>query len=172
MRLACLWISILGVSGCSSPADVEDMVYTVPENQRVTSSSKYYQNIVVEKVTGGSDTEFYHDAKIRDDHFKKAVEASLESANLLSSSSKAAYYLTAELQELQQQSFGERPNTGIQVKFILRNHKTGNNVFADTYQSNAAATNKDAVRRGKKVEIATERAAQGVIHKLMDRLLM
>lgn len=160
------------VAGCSSPADVSDMVYTIPEKKKVTNSSKYYKNIVVEKVSGGEETEFYNDAKIDNESFKQAIEESLKSGNLLSEDGKGIYHLTVDITKLDQQSFGEKPKTEVFAKFTLLNTKTKANVFSDTYDDDAFATNKDALRRGEKVEIATERAARGVIHKLTDRLLM
>lgn len=170
--LTILSVCCLFLSACSSPADVSDMVYTVPESKKAAKSSKYFKNITVDKVTGGGDTEFYHDAKIGNAELKTAIEQSLKSANMLADSSDSVYHLTVELLELKQQSFGDRPNTDIHVKFILKNKKTNVNVFADAYHHDEFATNEDALRRGKKVEIATERAAKGVIHKLLDRLLM
>ena len=167
-----LILVVLTLAGCSSPADVSDMVYTIPEKKKVTKASKYYQNIVVESVTGGEETEFYNDAKIDNDSLKKAIEDSLKSGNLLSEDGKGVYHLTAEITKFNQQSFGERPNTDIYIKFTLLNTKTKVNVFSDTYDNDDFATDKDALRRGEKVEIATERAAKGVIHKLTDRLLM
>ncbi|MBX3487715.1 MAG: hypothetical protein KF798_07425 [Candidatus Paracaedibacteraceae bacterium] len=162
----------LVVAGCSSPADISDMVYTIPEKKRATSASKYYNNVVVEKVTGGEETEFYNDAKIDNDSFKQAIEESLKTGNLLSEDGKGAYHLTVDIAKFDQQSFGEKPKTEIHVKFTLLNTKTKVNVFSEVYDDDAFATNKDAWRRGAKVEIATERAAKGVIHKLTDRLLM
>lgn len=160
------------LAGCSSPADMSDMVYVIPEKSRVTNASKYYKNIVVVKVSGGAETEFYDDAKIDNTSLKNAIEESLKSGNLLSENGKGTYHLTAEIVKFNQQSFGEKPNTDIHVKFTLLNTKTKVNVFSDTYDDDAFATPKDAWRRGEKVEIATEKAAKGVIHKLTDRLLM
>ncbi|AIK96160.1 hypothetical protein [Candidatus Odyssella acanthamoebae] len=162
----------IAVSACSNPADVSDMVYTVPEKNKVTKTSRYYQNIEVEKVTGGSETSFYTDTKISNTQLKEAIEQSLQAANMQSTSSNSTYHLTAEIADLQQQSFGESPKTEVHIKFTLQNKKTKATVFAETYTNDNFATNKDALRRGKKVEIATERAVQGAIHKLLDRLLM
>jgi hypothetical protein len=162
----------IAVSACSNPADVTDMVYSVPEANKVTNTSKYYQNIAVEKVTGGSEASFYSDTKISNSQLKEALEQSLQTANMHSTSSNSLYQLTAEIVALQQQSFGENPKTEAHIKFILQNKKTRTTVFAETYTQDNFATNKDALKRGKKVEIATERAIKGAIHKLMDRLLM
>lgn len=162
---------MLMLSSCSSPADISDMVYKAPEQKKVTTKSKYFKNVFVKKVTGGSDTEFYNDAKISNSHFKKAIEESLEAANILGTPDRSTYALTAEIVDFNQQSFGSKPTTAIHVKFTLHNEKHGDNVFADTYGDDEFATDKDSLRRGEKVEIATERAAKGVIHKLLDRFL-
>jgi hypothetical protein len=165
-----LALSILPFSVQSAEAGA--MVYTVPTAQRVTGSSKYYQNIVVDQVTGGSETKFYTNAKIGNDQFKQALEKSLKSANMLSTLKTCTYHLTVALVTLDQQSFGEDPHTAVKVTFTLKNMKTGVAVFADTYDDNDSATTKDSLWRGKKVKLATERAARGVIHKVLDRLLM
>ena len=162
----------IALSACSNPADVADMTYSVPEANKVTKASKYYQNIHVEQVSGGAETSFYTDTKIDNSQLQKAIEQSLQVANLLATSNTSIYRLTAEIVELQQQSFGETPKTEVRIKFTLQNTKTKATVFAETYGNDNFATNKDAFRRGKKVEIATERAVQGAIHKLLDRLLM
>ena len=168
----CAILLCLIIAGCSSPADVSDMVYTIPEKKKVTNTSKYYTNVVVEKVAGGEETEFYNDAKIDNDSFKKAIEESLKSGDLLSEDGKGVYHLTVDITKFDQQSFGEKPTTKLFVKFTLLNTKTKVNVFSEVYDDDAFATNKDAWRRGEKVEIATERAAKGVIHKLTDRFLV
>ncbi|MBW8308426.1 MAG: hypothetical protein K0M45_02085 [Candidatus Paracaedibacteraceae bacterium] len=171
MPLLFLFLAIT-LSACSNPADMSDMVYSVSEKNKVTKTSKYYQNIQVEQVSGGSETSFYTDTKIGNSQLKEAIEQSLQAANLLSTNKDSLYRLTAKIVELQQQSFGESPKTEVQIKFTLQNTKTKATVFAETYTNDNFVTNKDALRRGKKVEIATERAVQGVIHKLLDRLLM
>lgn len=173
MPLFLLLFILLFLPSCSTcPANVADMTYTAPESKKVASSSKYYHNIIVDKVSGGSPTSSYGDVKVGNPQFKLAIERSLKSANMLATSQKATYHLTAEIVNFEQQSFGNSPKTTIKVKFTLLNKKTNVNTFSDTYENDDCADNKDAFRRGKKVEIATEKAVRGTIQKLLDRLLM
>lgn len=103
-KLLVVFVLMIFISGCASPrikpAGVEETLYEVEEDKRVSSDHFLYKGISVETEDFLETTRYYMSQKsipsLNNEDAKLAIERTLDSANLLSSDN-SSYLLKATL---------------------------------------------------------------------------
>src|ERR1700733_10239556 len=94
-------VTAFELSGCASNASVNQMVYESKANEKPQKLA-LVNNISVSEVTGGRETNPLWTSQINDENFKKALEESLQKANLYHVVNGEKYQLKANLLKLEQ----------------------------------------------------------------------
>jgi len=171
-KIVILTLSCFGffLSGCATPAKVDQMIYAPGDIEKVSPVSTYYKSIVVENVSGGSETNPLFSSQVSSEDFKGALEGSLRNANYLSDNSPGKYILTADLISLDQPFMGINMTVRAAVDYKLKDHISGKILFNDTIEAPFMATMSDAFIGVERLRLANEGAIKYNIRKLIDKL--
>lgn len=163
---------IAALSGCASPARIDQMAAKRIDTSRIATETPLKHNLSLRSVSGGESTNPLWISKVSGDDFRKAFEQSLKTTMLLASDqSKSIYLLDAKLISLDQPLFGLDIKVTATVEYSLEEKATGRRVFTKTISTPFTATFSDAAIAVIRVQIANEGAVRENIEKIIDELL-
>jgi hypothetical protein len=159
-------ISVL--SGCATNASINNMVIRKKMNRPLVSKN-LRQNIVVNQVTGGHETNPLWMSKIDNNGFKRALEESLKAVDLYGYKS-SRYKLNANLIKLKQPWVGLNLTVACSVNYKLTNIITKKVVYKRTISTSYTAKLTDDVLAFMRLRDANEGAARKNITALINDL--
>ena len=166
--LILLSAAAIALSGCASPAKIENM--TIQKNQlvNVASNSKFYNSISHVVVDGGKDTNPLWTSQVSSESFESALIESLRQANLWSYTKK--YSLQTNLISLKQPIVGFNMTVRASVDYKVKDETTGTVIFDEKIDSAYTATVGDAFAGFERLRIANEGAIRNNIELFLKKL--
>lgn len=163
---------VAGLSGCATPARVDQMTAKKIDASKVVNESPLRNNVSLKGVSGGESTNPLWLSKVGNDDFRQALEQSLKTVMLLASDqSKGNYLLHTTLMSLDQPWVGLDLKVIATVEYSLEERATGKKVFSKVISTPFTATFSDAVLAFERLKIANEGAVRENIEKIIDELL-
>jgi hypothetical protein len=169
---ASLLLAAIVLTGCATPARIDQMTSTITPAQRVVKTV-FRDNIAVRDVTGGQDTNPMWMSKVGNSEFEQALEMSLRDAGLLANGKQGGkYQLTAQMEKIDQPLAGVSMTVSATVSYALYERATGKEVLRRTITLPYTAAWNAAFVGSERVKIATEGAIKANIGKIIDDILM
>ncbi|MFL6706661.1 MAG: hypothetical protein ACJ8HI_00475 [Massilia sp.] len=160
------------LSGCATPARVDQMASTVNPAQRIVKTV-FRDNIAVRDVTGGQETNPLWTAKVGNSEFEQALEISLRDAGLLANGKQSGkYQLTAQMDKVDQPLGGFSMTVSATVSYALFERSTGKEILRRTITLPYTAEFNAAFMGSERLKIATEGAIKANIGKIIDDILL
>ena len=171
LALALLAAALL--AGCATPARVDRMQVDPSLAQRTTAATSPLKGkVVVQDVTGGSETNPAWMSKVSSSEFQRALEASLRDAGLLSDNRQGgAYRLVASMEALDQPFIGVSLTVTARVKYWLVENASGKTVYEKTISTTYTAEFSAAFFYNDRLTIANEGAMRSNIARLIEELI-
>lgn len=161
----------LTLAGCATPAKVESMQVSGVDAKMVNASSALRDNVAVDKVIGGEETNPLWTSEISSSGFRQALEASLKNAGLLASLQSASkYVLEAHLKQVDQPIVGIDMTVTTTVNYVLKERATGVLIWEGDIVSPYTATFSQAYLGVERLRIANEGSAKSNISQLIEKL--
>lgn len=170
---ACTSVSILSLcvllTSCASNASFEKMVV---EKKPAASPklSMIKENIGIQTVSGGRETNPLLSSQINNENFKRALEQSLRNTQLLSKLQKNDYQLDAQIIKITQPILGISMTVSCDVHYSLQDIKHKKTIYDKNITSTYTATFSDAAYGVKRLQIANEGAARKNIQQFIQDL--
>jgi uncharacterized lipoprotein YajG len=169
MKYTFLILATAVLTGCATPAAVEQMAVSIPTAQK---NLKLAKAVGVVEVTGGRDTNPLWTSQISSDGFRRALEQSLESAGMLSKlSAGSEYQLTADLTRVDQPIMGFDMTVTATVRYSLIDSKTRKEVYGRVINIPYTATTSDAFIGSTRLRLANEGAIRENIKAFINDLV-
>lgn len=162
-------VNLIGLGGCASNADVNQMIYQSPIKQKPENVS-LIKSITVGQVMGGHETNPMLGPQINNANFKAALVQSLQQANLYHSFSGAPYILNADLVNLEQPLLGLNLTVIYTVHYQLKNVPKNKTIYDKNIVASYTAKVSDSLLAVKRLKLANEGAARANIEKLITDL--
>jgi len=168
---ACVLLGcIMLLVGCAAPARVDQMVASGQPTQRV-AQSVLRGNVTVSEVNGGRDTNPMWKSNVGGSEFSQALEGSLQAVGLLSANRQAGRFsLVANLQNLDQPSFGLDMTVTATVNYVVLERASGKEIYQRTISLPYTAKWGDAFMGVERLKLANEGAIKTNITQLIDDL--
>ncbi|MFN7710554.1 MAG: hypothetical protein ACK5O7_06325 [Holosporales bacterium] len=163
-----LSFALVTLAGCSTPAQVSNMVAHEGKVETQKAQSKYANSIHVETVSGGEETDPLWKSKVSSQDFANALIETLKTHNLYAENGR--YVLTAHLKELDQPDIGFDFTVKAKVHYTLEERNTGKTLFLDTLESSYTASFGDHLYGAERLRLANEGAIRTNIEMLLKRL--
>jgi hypothetical protein len=162
--------AILLVSGCASPARIDQMVVHGEPAQRVMQTP-LRNNTSIHQVVGGQATNPMWKSTVDNQAFEKALETSLQAVGLLGQKTTSQYTISAHLQDLDQPVFGGFNMTvTAKVNYVLIEKATGQALLQRTVAIPYTANFTDSLYGVERLRLANEGAIRVSITELIDQL--
>jgi hypothetical protein len=159
----------VALGGCAAPAAVENMSVFKPISHTNTALKN---NIGVDSVNGGKETNPMWTSQVSSEGFKRALEQSLENAGMFSKIvSGGKYQLTADLNKLDQPIAGFDMTVTATVRYSLVETKSRKEVYGRVIQMAYTAKLSDAFAGTTRLKLANEGAVKANIQALIDDLV-
>ncbi|WP_417345139.1 hypothetical protein [Ferrimonas sp.] len=168
LKIVLISIVALVLGGCASGAKMDAMILANSETTNATYDNALKNEVSVEKVKGGKETNPAWTSQISDKAFMGALKSSLKSHGLYGE--KGRYHLTAELQKLDQPLFGLDMTVTSHVNYKLVDSATGEVVMEKLVVTPYTATVGDAFAGVTRLRMANEGAGKENIRGLLDAL--
>lgn len=165
----CSLALLLVLAGCASPAEVQNMVVS-SENLRVASNSPLHQNLSVNAVTGGSETNPLWASKVSSEDLKSALTSSLEAAELLSNKEAPRYILDAKMLALDQPLLGLDLTVTSKIGYTITDSKSNAVVYDEVITAPYTAEFGDSLVAIRRLRLANEGAIRNNITQLITEL--
>jgi hypothetical protein len=166
IKLAVIVAIFSGLIGCASGAKVENMAVT--EKMTTSYPEEIQQNIGVENVIGGQDTNPLWTSEISNDDFKQALKQSLNAQGLLAED--AQYEMEVQLVNVDQPIFGLNFTVTTEIRYILRNKQDQSIVMDEKITAPFTAGVGDAFVAVQRLRLANEGSAKQNIQSLLEKL--
>ncbi len=164
----CVFVAL--VTGCASPARVDQMAVSGQPAQRV-SATPLRNNVAISDVTGGKETNPMWMSNVGSSEFSMALEESLRNVGLLAPNRQAGRFtLTAHLKGLDQPMFGLDMTVTASVNYVLVERLNGKEIFQRTMSVPYTAKMGDAFSGVERLKLANEGAIRSNISQLIDEL--
>lgn len=157
------------VSGCASPARVEQMTVAGQPSQRI-AATPLRNNLAVRDVTGGKETNPMWKSNIGSGEFEQALEGSLRAVGLLAPRQAGNYMLTAHLEGVDQPFIGINMTVTATVRYTVTERASGKDVFSKAIAVPYTATFGDSPLGVERLRLANEGAVRENISQLIDEL--
>jgi len=168
LALACIAL----ISGCATPARVDQMAASGQPAQRVAETA-LRNNISIKDVTGGKETNPMWTSNVGGGEFTLALEQSLRNVGLLAANREAGRFtLTSHLQSLDQPMFGFDMTVTASVNYIVVERATGKEVFQKTVVLPYTAKMGDSMMGVERLKLANEGAIRVNISQFIDDILL
>ncbi len=164
-------VGLLLLGACASPAEIKNMVV---DQSAVVSASKTDLKgaIVLEKVSGGEDTNPLWTSEVSNEGFQGALQGSLEKSGLLAKTKEdAKFNLSASLFSLDQPLFGLDLTVKSKVKYAVTERTDAKVIFDEAVDSSYTATFGDSPIAIQRLRFANEGAIRENIKQFITRLL-
>lgn len=159
---------LLGLGACASPARPEAMAVMVSADQTAQPGQRGYQQIAIESVGGGEETNPLWVSNVSSTDFQAALEETLRRANYLSSSS-GPLRLSVMLEEVQQPFAGLDMTVTTRARYRLVD-ANGAVVFEEVVGASGTATMGEALVGVERLRIANEKSVQANLDAFLTRL--
>jgi hypothetical protein len=162
----------IAITGCTSPARVDQMTASGGLFRTVPTDSPLKSNMGIKDVTGGRETNPMWISNVSSSDFERALEDSLRSAGLLNPiPSSGRFQLTADLVRLDQPIFGFDMTVTAAVRYSVVERNSGKEIYARLIPTPFTATVSDAFVGATRLKIATEGTIKKNIEALIDELI-
>lgn len=152
--------------GCASGAKMQNMVYT--PNQPAAFDAALKNEVGVESVSGGQDTNPAWTSEISNESFSGAVKNTLAAQGLLAENGQ--YQLKIEMLKVDQPLFGLDMTVTTHVKYTLTDTKSNSIVLSETIVAPHTATMGDAFVAITRLRLANEGSGKKNIEGLLNKL--
>lgn len=167
--ISLVFVAVL-LTGCASPARVEQMTAAASPAQRI-ASTPLKKNVAVKDITGGKETNPAWVSNVGNGEFEKALEASLQDAGLLSEGKQLGKYtLIAHIMKMDQPLMGFDMTVTATVQYTLVERASGKTVLSREIALPFTATISDAFSGVERLRLANEGAVRSNIKKLIEEL--
>ncbi|EGL53457.1 hypothetical protein MAMP_01092 [Methylophaga aminisulfidivorans MP] len=166
IKLAVIAAIFSGLFGCASGAKVENMA--VMKKASTSYPEQIQQNIGVENVIGGQETNPLWSSEISNDDFKEALKQSLNAQGLLAED--AQYEMEVQLVNVDQPIFGMNFTVTTEIRYILRNKQDQSIVMDEKISAPFTAGVGDAFVGVERLRLANEGSAKHNIEILLEKL--
>jgi hypothetical protein len=160
-------LALLG--GCASGARVENMEVAGLPAQRI-APSPLRQQLAVSAVGGGSDTHPLAKSSVGNAEFESALKNSLRATGLLAEGPAARYTLSAQLNELEQPTFGFNMTVTAKVSYTVAEQGSGKIIWQQTLTTPYTAAFGDSLLGVERLRLANEGAIRSNLGQLVDAL--
>jgi hypothetical protein len=140
----------------------------VTEKMTTSYPEEIQQNIGVENVIGGQDTNPLWTSEISNDDFKQALKQSLNAQGLLAED--AQYEMEVQLVNVDQPIFGLNFTVTTEIRYILRNKQDQSIVMDEKITAPFTAGVGDAFVAVQRLRLANEGSAKQNIQSLLEKL--
>lgn len=162
---------IILLSGCATPARVDQMVVSGTPSQRI-AQTPLHNNVAIRDVTGGQETNPMWKSNVGSSEFSQALEESLRSVGLLAANRQTgSHTLTVHLQNVDQPFIGLDMTVTATVNYIVAERATNKEVFNKTVAIPYTAKFGDALLGMERLKLANEGAIRINITQLIEELL-
>lgn len=170
ITLAALAVLVATLTGCASPARVEQMTaHTTAAQQAAVKPLK--ESIAVAAVSGGKETNPMWTSNVGNVEFEQALEASLREAGLLSAGKELGKYkLAATMEKVDQPLMGFNMTVTATVNYVLTERATGKQVMSKRVALPFTATVSDAFAGVERLRLANEGAVRVNIGSLIEEI--
>ena len=168
-RLLAVLAALTLITACASPARIDGMVAGY-HGQQAPSTSFLRDALVVQQVSGGRETNPMWTSQVDSASFRIALERSLNQAGLLSDGRMESYWLSAELQWLEQPLLGASFTVKASVRYELISAMTEQPVYERIIQTAYTARFGDALIGTERMKLANEGAIRLNIEQLIADL--
>ena len=170
-KLFILIVFVFIIAGCASPAKMENMTISSDEWGEYKGSNELKNNIKVDKVSGGKDTNPLWTSEISSDEFKQALINSLADTQFVDIDSPGSNFsLSAVLIEVDQPILGASMTVTTIISYSLVNNKTKEEVFYEKITAPYTAKWDDAFLGVERLRLANEGSARENIKMLIENL--
>lgn len=172
LRWTTIVLVAIVVSGCASPALVDNM--TAPRNPRLENaqSSPFLKNMRVESIYGGSETNPLWTSQVSSPAFEGALRNSLQANGLMIKSiPDPRFEVIATLSKLDQPFIGLDMTVTSDVHYEVIESKTRKSWFDEKIQAAYTATFGDAPMAIKRLRLANEGSIRENIRIFIDKIL-
>lgn len=170
LRLLCVSLFALVLTGCASSAKVENMMVNDQPAPTQSYDPALRDNLQVKGVEGGEKTNPLWTSEIEGADFRSALEQSLGKAGLLGLADMAAYSLQANLVSVDQPLIGFSFTVTSVVEYSLVENSSGRVVWKESVQAPFTAGMGDAMYGVTRLRLANEGSARQNIKLLLERL--
>jgi len=161
---------IILISGCATPARVDQMVVSGTPSQRI-AATPLRNNVAIRDVTGGQETNPMWKSNVGSNEFTQALEGSLRTVGLLAPNRQAgSHTLTVHLQNVDQPFIGLDMTVTASVNYIVAERASGKEVFNRTVAVPYTAKFGDSLLGVERLKLANEGAIRTNISQLIDEL--
>ena len=158
------------LTGCATPARMEQMVAPVQPAQRVVKTP-LRDNVAVTEVTGGKETNPMCMSNVSSGEFERALETSLRDVGLLSNGKQAGkYVLVANMEKLDQPFIGISMTVTASVQYTVIDRASRKEIFSRTIAIPYTASFGDAFLGTERLKMANEGAIRVNIAALINEL--
>jgi hypothetical protein len=164
-------VAALALSGCASPARIDQMTANSTTQQRI-APTPLRTNVAVTDVTGGKETNPMWISNVGNSEFEQALEASLRDVGLLANGKQGGQYkLVAHLESVDQPFGGFDMTVTVNVTYTLVERASGKDVFSRRISMPFTATFSSAFAGTERLRLANEGAVRANITKLIEELI-
>lgn len=162
--------SLVLLSGCATPARVDQMVVSGTPSQRI-AATPLRNNVAIHDVTGGQETNPMWKSNVGSNEFSQALEESLRTVGLLAANRQAgSHTLSVHLQNVEQPFIGLDMTVTASVNYIVAERATGKEVFNRTVAVPYTAKFGDSLLGVERLKLANEGAIRTNISQLIEEL--
>ena len=169
IKLSAILLSIAFLYGCASGAKMENMIYDGTSIDKSQFDRSLKQQVSVDTVSGGEETNPMWTSEISNEAFSGAVKQSLNNMGLLAP--KGRYQLNVKLLNVDQPLFGFDMTVTTNVQYTLTDIKTGRVIFDRKVSAAHTATVSDAFVAITRLRLANEGSGKKNIEALLKHLL-
>lgn len=163
-------ISLAVLTGCATPARMEQMVAQAQPAQRVIKTP-LRDNVAVTEVTGGKETNPMWMSNVASGEFERALETSLRDVGLLSNGKQVGkYILVAHMEKLDQPFVGVSMTVTASVQYTVIERATRKEILKKTIAVPYTAGFGDAFMATERLKLANEGAIRVNIENLIKEL--
>ncbi len=168
-KIISIFIAITALAGCATPARVDQMTVSLPIQQ---TNPALKDSIGISDVTGGRETNPMWTSQVSSDDFRRALEASLQSAGLYSRIGVGSkYQLSADLTRLDQPLMGFDMTVSATVRYSVVDRLSRKEVYSRVIQIPFTARMSDAFMGAERLRLANEGAIKVNIQAFINDML-
>lgn len=170
MAAAALTTAGLLLAGCVAGARSTAMVAPVTDKTLVSASHPLHEALVVNAVTGGSETNPIWKSKVSSSNFRGALETSLNLTTMLAHDA-GRFTVDADLVELDQPTLAINFDVKTTVRYTIRSRTDNSVVWRETIVTNYEAVFTDSFVRSERLRLANEGSVKTNIGQFIERLV-
>lgn len=171
LSFSLITVLVLALTGCASPARVDQMTAQSTPAQRVAKTA-LSSNVAVKDVSGGKETNPMWTSNVGNSEFEQALEASLANAGMLSGGKQLGkYVLVAHMEKVDQPLMGFNMTVTATVNYVLTERATGRELLNKRIVLPYTASVSDAFSGVERLRLANEGAVRTNIGSLIQELV-